>query len=152
MLIKKSASLGPFGRQTWRAWQNTSAAAAAATRLITSIRHTSSANKPAFEDKYRRLTFGELHRLSSKLRDDLCSHLNKSDLAGEKIAVLCANNYTYLVSVLGIWMANGTPIGLNKLYPNHLLDYFINDSKSRLIINGNYFLSQSPILVNINMI
>lgn len=97
---------------------------------------STSSTKLAFEDKYRRLSFGEVHRLSSRLRDDLCSHLNKPDLGGEKIAVLCANNYTYLISVLGVWMANGTPIGLNKLYPNHLLEYFINDSKSRLVING----------------
>lgn len=121
-----------IGRLAWRGGQQQ-----LSVQNITR-RDKSSVQKPAFEDKYRRLTFGEVHRLSCKLRDDLCSHLNKPDLGGEKIAVLCANNYSYLVSVLGIWMANGVPIGLNKLYPNHLLEYFINDSKSRLVVNGIY--------------
>lgn len=118
-VASKTKSLGRFS------WQFTLAR-----------RQKSSIQRLSFEDKYRTFTFGEIHRLSSKLRDDLCSHLNKPDLGGEKIAVLCANNYSYLISVLGVWMANGVPIGLNKLYPNHLLEYFINDSKSRLVING----------------
>lgn len=87
-------------------------------------------------DKYRAFTIDDIHRLSHKLSEDLCASLNRSDLGGEKIAVLCANNYTYLISILGIWMANGVPIGLNKLYPNHLIEYFINDSKCKLLING----------------
>ena len=97
---------------------------------------TNANNKLSLRDKYKEFTFDEIHRLSKKLSEDLCSNLNRSDLRGEKIAVLCANNYTYLISLLGIWMANGVPLGLNKLYPNHLLEYFINDSKCKLIVNG----------------
>ena len=110
--------------------------------LIANIVKYSSTNansKLSLRDKYKEFTFEEIHRLSKKLSEDLCSNLNRSDLKGEKIAVLCANNYTYLISLLGIWMANGVPLGLNKLYPNHLLEYFINDSKCKLIINGKHF-------------
>ena len=110
--------------------------------LIANVVKYSSTNansKLSLRDKYKEFTFEEIHRLSKKLSEDLCSNLNRSDLKGEKIAVLCANNYTYLISLLGIWMANGVPLGLNKLYPNHLLEYFINDSKCKLIINGKHF-------------
>ena len=103
--------------------------------LIANVVKYSSTNansKLSLRDKYKEFTFEEIHRLSKKLSEDLCSNLNRSDLKGEKIAVLCANNYTYLISLLGIWMANGVPLGLNKLYPNHLLEYFINDSKCKL--------------------
>jgi len=74
--------------------------------------------------------------LSKKLSDDLLGSYDKKNLDGEKIAVLCSNNYTYLVSVIAIWKAGGVPLGLNKTYPINLLEYFINDSKCKLAING----------------
>jgi hypothetical protein len=55
--------------------------------------------------------FDELNRLSTKLSSDLLASLNRNDLQGEKIAVLCANNYTYLISILAIWMASGVSLG-----------------------------------------
>jgi long-subunit acyl-CoA synthetase (AMP-forming) len=100
-----------------------------------STSHTNN-DRVFLNDKYSSFTFGDLNRLSSKLSNDLLSNLNKKDLNGEKIAVLCANNYTYLISILAIWKANGVPLGLNKQYPNNLVEYFLNDSKCKLVING----------------
>ena len=93
-------------------------------------------NKVFLTDQYSNFTFGDLNNLSSKLSTKLLKNLNTNDLKGEKIAVLCSNNYTYLVSLLAIWKANGVPLGLNKQYPINLLEYFINDSKCKLAING----------------
>ena len=93
-------------------------------------------NKVFLHDKYSSFTLSDVNKLSSRLSSDLLASLNRQDLNGEKIAVLCANNYTYLISVLAIWMANGVPLGLNKQYPNSLIEYFINDSKCKLVING----------------
>ena len=88
------------------------------------------------QDKYDKFSYSRLDLLSKKLCDDLLSSYNKQNLDGEKIAVLCSNNYTYLVSVLAIWKAGGVPLGLNKTYPINLLEYFVNDSKCKLAING----------------
>jgi len=93
-------------------------------------------NKLFLTDQYSSFTYGDLNSLSSKLSSQLLSSLNSNDLNGEKIAVLCSNNYTYLVSLLAIWKANGVPLGLNKTYPINLIEYFLNDSKCKLAING----------------
>jgi len=87
-------------------------------------------------DKYSEFTLGQLSGLSKNLSKNLLKNLNCNDLKGEKIAVLCSNNYTYLVSLMAIWQANGVPLGLNKNYPPNLLEYFINDSKCKLVVNG----------------
>lgn len=87
-------------------------------------------------DKYDKFSFDRLNQISSKLTRDLLNSYQKSDLKGEKIAVLCSNNYTYLASILAIWRANGVPLGINKSYPTNLIEYFINDSKCKLVLNG----------------
>lgn len=96
----------------------------------------SSNDRVFLHDKYGQFTYGALNKLSKQLSSNLLASLNKTDLNGEKIAVLCANNYTYVASVLAIWRANGVPLGLNKQYPNKLIEYFVNDSKCKLVING----------------
>jgi acyl-CoA synthetase (AMP-forming)/AMP-acid ligase II len=81
-------------------------------RLVCYSTAGSNSNSKVFlNDKFSSFTFDEINRLSSKLSSDLLASLNKNDLQGEKIAVLCANNYTYLISVLAVWMANGVPLG-----------------------------------------
>lgn len=92
--------------------------------------------KICLRDKYSEFTLGQLNGLSRNLSKNLLKNLNCNDLNGEKIAVLCSNNYTYLVSLMAIWQANGVPLGLNKNYPPNLLEYFINDSKCKLVVNG----------------
>lgn len=87
-------------------------------------------------DKYSQHTMKDLTSLSKSLSKDLLNRLGVDDLKGERVAVLCANNYTYLVSLMAIWQANGVPLGINKNYPSNLIEYFLSDSKSRLVING----------------
>lgn len=102
-------------------------------------------DKVILTDKYDKFTLKRVDLLSNKLADDLLSNYNKRDLNGEKIAVLCSNNYTYLLAVMAIWKANGVPLGLNKNYPTNLIEYFITDSKCKLVINGiNEEESSSP--------
>jgi malonyl-CoA/methylmalonyl-CoA synthetase len=93
-------------------------------------------SKYFLQDRYDNFSYSRLDYLSKKLSDDLLGSYDKKNLDGEKIAVLCSNNYTYLVSVIAIWKAGGVPLGLNKTYPINLLEYFINDSKCKLAING----------------
>ena len=110
-------------------------------------------NKIFLKDKYTTHSFSQILNISKCLSKNLLSNLNnKSDLNGDKIGVLCSNNYSYLCSILAIWMSNGVPFCLSKLYPDNLIDYFVNDSKCKLIINGtdrkilscnNYNLNES---------
>lgn len=93
-------------------------------------------NKIFLKDKYSEFTFKQLDTLSKHLSQNLLRTLNTDDLQGNKIGVYCSNNYTYLLSLLAIWRSNGTPLCLSKLYPLNYLEYFLNDSKCQLIING----------------
>ncbi len=90
----------------------------------------------ALKDVYSEFSLEHLNSLSKKLSKTLLKNYNCTDLNGEKIAVLCSNNYSYLVSLMAIWQANGVPLGLNKHYPTNLIEYFIKDSQCKLVING----------------
>ena len=87
-------------------------------------------------DKYSTFSFKQIKNLSQILSQDLLKQYKTNDLKGERIAVLCNNNYTYLVSLIAVWMANGVPLGLNKSYPPNLIEYFVNDADCKLVING----------------
>lgn len=94
-------------------------------------------SNPVFlKDKYSQFSLQHLNDLSKCLSQNLLKNLDRTDLKGERIAVLCSNNYTYMISLMAIWQANGVPLGLNKQYPANLLEYFLNDSKCKLVING----------------
>jgi len=96
-------------------------------------------------DQYTKFSYKSLDQLSDSLSNLLLSRLQVKDLGGEKIGVFCNNNYTYLISLLAIWRSNGTPMCLSKLYPVDYLDYFVTDSKCKLIINGYNSLENSSV-------
>ncbi len=97
----------------------------------------SSSSAPIFlKDKYSNFSLQQLNGLSKTLSQSLLKNLNVTDLKGERIAVLCSNNYTYMLSLMAIWQANGVPLSLNKQYPSNLIEYFLDDSKCKLVING----------------
>ena len=100
--------------------------------LTTDIR----SNKIFLRDDHGEFSFKQIDKLSKRLSHDILKSLDMPDLNGEKVGVYCNNNYTYLMSLLAIWHSNGVPICLSKLYPMNYLDYFMNDSKCKLIING----------------
>jgi long-subunit acyl-CoA synthetase (AMP-forming) len=108
-------------------------------------------SKLFLRDQYSEFTFSKINYLSYRLSEQLLESLKVNDLNGEKIGVFCSNNYTYLISLLAIWRLKGVPMCLSKLYPINYLDYFITDSKCKLIINGintNEFISESTVNLN----
>lgn len=106
--------------------------------------HLNLSDKFFLSDKYHKFSFNQVYNLSNILSKNLLDQYEKNDLNGEKIAVLCSNNYTYLISCLAVWMSNGVPLGINKNYPTNLIEYFINDSKCKLVINGTNGQEQNP--------
>lgn len=105
-------------------------------------------DKTFITDKYDKFSFNQVYNLSNVLSKKLLNQYEKTDLNGEKIAVLCSNNYTYLISCLAVWMSNGVPLGINKNYPTNLIEYFIQDSKCKLVINGTSDQEQNSTELN----
>lgn len=117
-------------------------------RLIELIRPISTKlqtteNNIFLKDRYNQFKFNELIYLTHRLRDSILDSQQKSDLQGQKVAILCSNSYSYFVSLLAIWLANGVPVPLNKNYSLNYLEYFLKDSNAKLIINGRDLLETS---------
>lgn len=87
------------------------------------------------KDKYNWFRFEQIYVLSNKLKKELIKNSNK-DLAGQKVGILCSNNYTYLISVLGVWLAKGVPVPLSKNFSNNYIRYFLNDADCKILINS----------------
>lgn len=92
-------------------------------------------DKVFLNDCFKSHKFSDLLFISHQLKESILKTRNKSDLNGEKIAILCSNNYSYFVSLLAIWLAKGVAVPLNKgIYTN--LEYFLKYSNTKLVING----------------
>ncbi len=108
-------------------------------------------NKVFLADKYAKFTFTNLDTLSKSLSNEILTSLNTKDLNGAKIGVYCSSNYTYLTSLLAIWRANGVPVCLSKLYPLNYLEYFLNDSNCKLVINGHAETETPSDIINVSL-
>mgnify|MGYP001810640306 CR=1 FL=1 len=106
------------------------------TLATTTSTHSKDHELAFLRDKYSTYSFKQINGLSRAISNELLKQYKTDNLRGERIAVLCNNNYTYLTSIIGIWMANGVPLCLNKQYPNNLIEYFMNDADCKLVING----------------
>lgn len=74
-------------------------------------------------------------RNSSTFISDLL-RLDLSSLTGtaSRITYLCPNDVTSVISQWATWISGSTAVPLSVSHPSELLEYFIKDSKSNLII------------------
>jgi hypothetical protein len=87
--------------------------------ISTAICHRNQ-EKYFIKDKYTKLTRNEVFRLSKNLADSLKTSNNR--LQNEKIAVLCPNNYAYVVSLLATWLNGGVALGnLFRLFEKNIV-------------------------------
>jgi acyl-CoA synthetase (AMP-forming)/AMP-acid ligase II len=55
-------------------------------------------------------------------------------VAEENVAFLCGNDASYAVSQFGIWKSGNACVPLFKSHPTKSLGYYVDDSRSRVII------------------
>ena len=103
-------------------------------------------DKIFLHDKFNWFTFGKILNLSKALSVNIKKSANKSDLNSAKVGVYCTNTYSYLISILAIWLANGVPFCLSKLYPPKFIEYYLNDSECNLIINSQDRMSMNTVM------
>lgn len=92
-------------------------------------------DKICLADKYKSFTYKEILTLSRNLSSRLVKE-RRSNFKSEKVAIYCSNNYTYLISILAVWMANGVPFCLSKNFPSKFIEYYLNDSGCKVVINS----------------
>lgn len=111
----------------------------------------------ALVDRYGPFTYSHLKYYSTRLKHDILTIKNDSsqktaNLNGQKVAFLCENDISYLVSLFGIWRAGGVAVPLSKSHPQSELQYFIEDSQSSLVLSSdNYQNVLQPIAEKLNI-
>jgi long-chain acyl-CoA synthetase len=89
-------------------------------------------DKPAFESFGKRVTFGELDRLSRDFAAYLQSALGLKK--GDRVAVMMPNVLQYPVAVFGILRAGLIVVSVNPLYTARELEHQLKDSGASAIV------------------
>lgn len=83
---------------------------------------------------------------------DKCTGIHGDDLQGKRIAFLCPKDVRYVVVQWAIWRYGGVAVPLSPSHPQNMLEYFITDSQSTLLVSTKEFRSQiTPLTEKLNL-
>nr|XP_042133751.1 malonate--CoA ligase ACSF3, mitochondrial isoform X3 [Peromyscus maniculatus bairdii] len=112
------------------------------------IRALAFGDRIALIDKYGRHTYRELYDRSLCLAQEICrlQGCKVGDLQEERISFLCSNDVSYVVAQWASWMSGGIAVPLYWKHPEAQLEYFIQDSRSSVLVVGQEHLERlSPV-------
>ncbi|XP_053657994.1 malonate--CoA ligase ACSF3, mitochondrial [Anopheles marshallii] len=110
--------------------------------------------KAAIRDQMGNFSFIQLYEAVKRLAAQIskcCGSASQS-----RVAFLCPNNITYVISQWACWFSGQVAVPLNAKYPADLLEYYIKDSDASLLLTTAEFLPlaeplaaklQKPLLV-----
>lgn len=110
--------------------------------------------KAAIRDQIGDYSFIQLYEAVKRLAAQIskcCGSASQS-----RVAFLCPNNITYVISQWACWFSGQVAVPLNAKYPSDLLEYYIKDSDASLLLTTAEFLPlaeplaaklQKPLLV-----
>ncbi|XP_050079763.1 malonate--CoA ligase ACSF3, mitochondrial [Anopheles maculipalpis] len=110
--------------------------------------------KAAIRDQAGDFSFIQLYEAVKRLAAQIskcCGSASQS-----RVAFLCPNNITYVISQWACWFSGQVAVPLNAKYPADLLEYYIKDSDASLLLTTPEFLPlaeplaaklQKPLLV-----
>lgn len=84
------------------------------------------------EDEYGQYTYRDIFNSGNQLAEQITKQLDGK--VQERVTFLCPNNASYLVTQWACWISGQIAVPLNPAHPSSMLDYFINDSSSALLI------------------
>ncbi|KAH0999070.1 malonate--CoA ligase ACSF3, mitochondrial-like isoform X1 [Dendroctonus ponderosae] len=94
-------------------------------------------NKVAIYDQTGSYSFRNLFIEAQMLSSKLSILLGGS--TGERVLFLCPNDASYVITIWAIWMAGQIAVPLSPLHPEQLLEYYIKDANSRLMVSSLEF-------------
>lgn len=74
--------------------------------------------------------------------------VKSGDMDGERICLLCPNDVSYVVGQWATWMSGGVTVPLSPKHPLAQLQYFVEDSQSKLVIATEELAHQVEPLVS----
>lgn len=110
--------------------------------------------KSAIRDQVGDYSFIQLYEAVKRLAVQISKHCGSASQS--RVAFLCPNNITYVVSQWACWFSGQIAVPLNAKYPADLLQYYIKDSDASLLLTTPEFLPlaeplatklQKPLLV-----
>ncbi|MFV2030442.1 AMP-binding protein [Neisseria sp. S1] len=93
---------------------------------------TKYANRPAFINMGKSLTYGELAELSGHFASYLQDHLKLTK--GDRVAIMMPNLLQYPVALFGALQAGMIVVNVNPLYTPRELEHQLNDSGAQTIV------------------
>ncbi|XP_025421280.1 acyl-CoA synthetase family member 3, mitochondrial isoform X2 [Sipha flava] len=94
-------------------------------------------NKIAIVDKSGEHTYSSIFNSSVTL-----SKILKKSLHGEiqeRVAILCPNDASYVVAQWASWISGQIVVPLSPLHPSPMLEYYLNDSDTKVILTTAQF-------------
>uniref|UniRef100_A0A182N3Q6 AMP-dependent synthetase/ligase domain-containing protein n=1 Tax=Anopheles dirus TaxID=7168 RepID=A0A182N3Q6_9DIPT len=94
--------------------------------------------KSAVRDQVGDFSFIQLYEAVKRLAAQIskcCGSASQS-----RVAFLCPNNITYVISQWACWFSGQVAVPLNAKYPADLLEYYIKDSDASLLLTTPEFL------------
>lgn len=84
--------------------------------------------------------------LTDKILDTF--DVKSGDMDGERVCLLCPNDASYVVGQWATWMSGGITVPLSPKHPVSQLQYFVEDSQSKLVIATEELAPQVEPLVS----
>ncbi|XP_003800854.1 acyl-CoA synthetase family member 3, mitochondrial isoform X2 [Otolemur garnettii] len=103
----------------------------------------------AIVDQHGSHTYRDLYHRSLRLSRELCGLRGcvSGDLCEERVAFLCSNDVSYVVAQWASWMSGGIAVPLCRKHPEAQLEYFIQDSRSSVVLAGQEYVGiLSPVV------
>ncbi|XP_034528546.1 malonate--CoA ligase ACSF3, mitochondrial isoform X16 [Ailuropoda melanoleuca] len=96
----------------------------------------------ALVDQHGRHTYKDLYYHSLRLAQEVCRLLERAggDLQEERVSFLCSNDVSYVVAQWASWMSGGVAVPLYRKHPQAELEYFIQDSRSSVVLAGQEYV------------
>lgn len=106
-------------------------------------------DRVALIDQHGHHTYKDLYCRSLRLSQEICRlrECASRDLREERISFMCSNDVSYVVAQWASWMSGGIAVPLYRKHPLADLEYFIQDSRSSLVLAGQEYVELlSPVV------
>lgn len=106
------------------------------------IRALAFGDRIAIIDRHGRHSYRELFDRSLRLSQEICKLWGcvSGDLQEERVSFLCSNDVSYVVAQWASWMSGGVAVPLYWKHPKAQLEYFIQDSRSSVVVAGQEYV------------
>ena len=88
--------------------------------------------RPAIKDRDGLHTYKELITRAAKLSAEISKYVGKNKF----ISILCPHSSSYLISLWAGWLSGCAVVPLSLKHPPAMLDYFLRDSGSSILISS----------------